>query len=69
MLEAIANLSTTVWLLSLISLCNNITSELLYPLGSLYLAAVLLAAYRLRYGVVHNAPTLAVKVPIVGREP
>lgn len=35
-------LPSTVWLLGLVSLCNNTASELVYPLVPIYLASVLL---------------------------
>ncbi|CDH44308.1 MFS transporter [Candidatus Contendibacter odensensis] len=43
MLKALLGLPATVWLLGLVSLCNDSASELLYPLVPLYLASVLMA--------------------------
>ncbi|MFN3397348.1 MAG: MFS transporter [Sulfurimicrobium sp.] len=43
MLEAIFALPRTVWLLGLVSLFNDTTSELVYPLVPLFLASVLMA--------------------------
>lgn len=41
--NALSRLPATVWLLGLVSLCNDSASELIYPLVPLYLAAVLMA--------------------------
>lgn len=46
MLKVILELPRTVWLLGLVSLFNDATSELLYPLVPLYLASVLMAGPR-----------------------
>jgi MFS family permease len=43
MLEALLSLPRTVWLLGLVSLFNDSTSELIYPLVPLFLASVLMA--------------------------
>jgi len=43
MLKAVLNLPRTVWLLGLVSLFNDTTSELVYPLVPLFLASVLMA--------------------------
>lgn len=43
MLKSLLILPTTVWLLGLISLLNDVASDLLYPLVPLYLASVLMA--------------------------
>ena len=43
MLEGVLRLPRTVWLLGLVSLFNDATSELVYPLVPLFLASVLLA--------------------------
>ena len=43
MLEVVAKLPSTVWLLGLVSLFNDSASELVYPLVPLYLASVLMA--------------------------
>ena len=43
MLNALRRLPSTVWLLGLVSLCNDSASELLYPLVPLYLSSVLMA--------------------------
>lgn len=43
MLKAIFRLPPAVWLLGLVSLCNDSASDLLYPLVPLYLASVLMA--------------------------
>ncbi|MDD5404318.1 MAG: MFS transporter [Sulfuricella sp.] len=43
MLEAIFALPRTVWLLGLVSLFNDTTSELVYPLVPMFLASVLMA--------------------------
>lgn len=43
MLRALFNLPRTVWLLGLVSLFNDSTSELVYPLVPLFLASVLMA--------------------------
>ncbi len=43
MLAAVLSLPRTVWLLGLISLFNDATSELVYPLVPLFLASVLMA--------------------------
>jgi len=43
MFKAIFQLPRTVWLLGLVSLFNDSTSELIYPLVPLYLASVLMA--------------------------
>ena len=46
MFRGIASLPRTVWLLGLVSLVNDSTSELVYPLVPLFLASVLLAGPR-----------------------
>lgn len=46
MFKAILDLPRTVWLLGLVSLFNDTTSELIYPLVPLYLASVLMAGPR-----------------------
>ncbi len=46
MLESLFSLPRTVWLLGLISLCNDSTSELIYPLVPLFVTATLLAGPR-----------------------
>jgi len=46
MLKAVFNLPRTVWLLGLVSLFNDTTSELVYPLVPLFLASVLMAGPR-----------------------
>lgn len=46
MLSALRNLPRTVWLIGLISLVNDSSSEMLYPLVPLYLASVLMAGPR-----------------------
>jgi MFS family permease len=46
MLESLFSLPRTVWLLGLISLCNDSTSELVYPLVPLFVTSVLLAGPR-----------------------
>lgn len=46
MLKAIFDLPRTVWLLGLVSLFNDTTSELVYPLVPLFLASVLMAGPR-----------------------
>ncbi len=46
MLKALFDLPSTVWLLGLVSLFNDATSELIYPLVPLYLASVLMAGPR-----------------------
>ena len=43
MLKAVLDLPRTVWLLGLVSLFNDTTSELVYPLVPLFLASVLMA--------------------------
>jgi MFS family permease len=43
MFRAIRTLPSTVWLLGLVSLCNDTASDLVYPLIPIYLASVLLA--------------------------
>lgn len=43
MLKALSSLPRTVWLLGLVSLFNDSTSELVYPLVPLFLASVLMA--------------------------
>jgi MFS family permease len=43
MLSGLLRLPAAVWLLGLVSLCNDSASELLYPLVPLYLASVLMA--------------------------
>ncbi len=43
MFKSILALPATVWLLGLVSLCNDSASELIYPLVPLYLASVLMA--------------------------
>lgn len=43
MFAQLRGLPATVWLLGLVSLCNDSASEMLYPLVPLYLASVLLA--------------------------
>ncbi len=43
MFAQLRRLPATVWLLGLVSLCNDSASEMLYPLVPLYLASVLLA--------------------------
>lgn len=43
MFQHLRHLPAAVWLLGLISLCNDSASELLYPLVPLYLASVLMA--------------------------
>ena len=43
MFRALFNLPSTVWLLGLVSLFNDSTSELVYPLVPLFLASVLMA--------------------------
>lgn len=43
MFAQLRSLPATVWLLGLVSLCNDSASEMLYPLVPLYLASVLLA--------------------------
>ena len=42
MFKSIIGLPATVWLLGLVSLCNDSASDLLYPLMPLYLASVLM---------------------------
>jgi MFS family permease len=42
-LKSLFALPATVWLLGLVSLCNDSASELIYPLVPLYLASVLMA--------------------------
>ena len=44
--NAVFRLPSAVWLLGLVSLCNDSASELVYPLVPLYLASVLMAAPR-----------------------
>jgi len=46
MIKAILDLPRTVWLLGLVSLFNDTTSELIYPLVPLFLASVLMAGPR-----------------------
>ena len=46
MWQALFRLPATVWLLGLVSLCNDTASELIYPLVPLYLASVLMATPR-----------------------
>jgi len=46
MLRAVLDLPRTVWLLGLVSLFNDTTSELVYPLVPLFLASVLMAGPR-----------------------
>lgn len=46
MLKALFELPRAVWLLGLVSLCNDTASELVYPLVPLYLASVLMAGPR-----------------------
>lgn len=46
MLQQLVRLPSTVWLIGLISLCNDSASELLYPLVPLYLSTVLMAGPR-----------------------
>jgi len=46
MLRTLANLPRTVWLIGLISLINDASSEMIYPLIPLYLSSVLLAGPR-----------------------
>lgn len=46
MLRAIARLPRNIWLIGLISLCNDSASEMVYPLVPLYLSAVLMAGPR-----------------------
>ena len=46
MFKAILQLPRTVWLLGLVSLFNDTTSELVYPLVPLFLASVLMAGPR-----------------------
>ena len=46
MLKAVLALPRTVWLLGLVSLFNDSTSELIYPLVPLFLASVLMAGPR-----------------------
>lgn len=46
MLQTIRNLPRTVWLIGLISLVNDSSSEMLYPLIPLYLSSVLMAGPR-----------------------
>jgi len=46
MWNAIFRLPSAVWLLGLVSLCNDSASELIYPLVPLYLASVLMATPR-----------------------
>lgn len=46
MIESIRKLPSTVWLLGLISLANDASSEMIYPLVPLYLASVLMAGPR-----------------------
>ncbi|MHB9118532.1 MAG: MFS transporter [Burkholderiales bacterium] len=46
MLKALFALPSTVWLLGLVSLFNDTTSELVYPLVPLFLASVLMAGPR-----------------------
>ena len=46
MLKAVLALPRTVWLLGLVSLFNDSTSELVYPLVPLFLASVLMAGPR-----------------------
>ncbi|MCE5233349.1 MAG: MFS transporter [Mizugakiibacter sp.] len=43
MIRSIRNLPSTVWLLGLISLCNDAASDMIYPLVPLYLVSVLMA--------------------------
>ncbi|GAP67014.1 hypothetical protein MBSD_n2330 [Mizugakiibacter sediminis] len=43
MMRAVRGLPRTVWLLGLISLCNDAASDMIYPLVPLYLASVLMA--------------------------
>ncbi len=43
MFAAILKLPRTIWLLGLISLCNDAASEMIYPLIPLYLSSVLMA--------------------------
>jgi MFS family permease len=43
MFSSLRTLPSTVWLLGLVSLCNDTASELVYPLVPIYLASVLLA--------------------------
>ncbi|HWP00237.1 MAG TPA: MFS transporter [Methylococcus sp.] len=61
MFRAIRTLPSTVWLLGLVSLCNDTASELIYPLVPIYLASVLLAgpkALGLIEGVAETAGSL-----------
>lgn len=46
MLKTIRSLPSTVWLIGLISLVNDSSSEMLYPLIPLYLSSVLMAGPR-----------------------
>jgi MFS family permease len=46
MFRSLFNLPSTVWLLGLVSLFNDTTSELVYPLVPLFLASVLMAGPR-----------------------
>jgi MFS family permease len=43
MIQGIRSLPRTVWLVALISLCNDAASDMIYPLVPLYLASVLMA--------------------------
>lgn len=46
MLNTLSSLPRTVWLIGLISLLNDLASEMIYPLVPLYLASVLMAGPR-----------------------
>ncbi|HNN85827.1 MAG TPA: MFS transporter, partial [Accumulibacter sp.] len=46
MFANLLKLPRTVWLLGLVSLFNDATSELIYPLVPIYLASVLMAGPR-----------------------
>ena len=46
MIQGLIALPRNIWLIGLISLCNDSASEMLYPIIPLYLSSVLMAGPR-----------------------